>query len=383
MNFEKTLFSVFAGAMCLALTACGGSDSNSDAIPIIQFGDAIDTADAANLFDFSVMTLTAPGNEVLLGSIDDVYSSGDRVFISGSDKVLCFNRDGEYVASIGAVGQGSGEYVSLGSFFVNESQGVIGIFDWDSDRLLYYSLDDFSYQRSIQLNTMVSNCCISGGDYLVWNTFDYMHKEPDGSAMTFTITNCDGVVENRFVPSEFVSGYYSGTPHPFYQIDGRNYGYKVYGDMTVYEINAENAVAKWEARVKDHSLAPIDWLKKESNDGNDMYFRALSDSPYISSYSIEETSRAIMLNYMLSRQSFVSFYDKSARKSVTFSRDKFAADLGIGPMRYFLAEPLFDKFVAMIDPAEVEDLDINPQLRSKLDKIGYDGNPVLILFDFK
>ncbi len=354
-------------------------------VPVIQFGENLDVVNSSDVIEVEFLTLQTDA-ESIVGSIDDIYQTDNRIFVSDSqtNQLFCFDNDGKFISTIGRRGQGAGEYITIKSFFVNTDKRLIGIYDDNQNRLLYYSLDNHMLSEDYSIRNMITTGCVSANDYLIWNTYNYNEDDLD-KIKVFTITDYDGTVENSFVRAGFTSGYYTGTSHPFYSFSNKIYGYKIYGDMTVYEINRNSATPRWKAKVKNKSLAPIEWLEKESNDGTEFFATKLYDSRYISHYEIKETSGSIMISYIINRERFMSFYNKESGEVTTFSRDRFAKDLKLGKISYLISETMSDKYIAIINPGYLDsnNEDLDSELKNIIEMNGTDANPIIVLFNIK
>ena len=84
-------------------------------------------------------------NESYLQFFEDIHISEEYIITkdsySGKGKVLIFNRQGEFLHSIGNIGKGPGEYISCTKYAVNLDKAQIVIADEVSKKLIAYSFD--------------------------------------------------------------------------------------------------------------------------------------------------------------------------------------------------------------------------------------------------
>ena len=88
----------------------------------------------------------------LFGHIGDLaVDSKDRILIADHQppSVAVFSVDGEWLGSVGGVGEGPGEYVSVGDVDVGPSDSVY-VMDWRENTLHVYDPTDFTYVRQIR-----------------------------------------------------------------------------------------------------------------------------------------------------------------------------------------------------------------------------------------
>jgi hypothetical protein len=91
-------------------------------------------------------------NSYLFGQIGDVaVDSKDRILIADHQppSVVVFSVDGEWLGSVGGVGEGPGEYLSAGDVDVGPSDSVY-VMDWRESILRVYDPTDFTYVRQVR-----------------------------------------------------------------------------------------------------------------------------------------------------------------------------------------------------------------------------------------
>lgn len=75
----------------------------------------------------------------MLGQIMQIQHLNDTLVISDNKRVCLYNSEGEYLSSIGAVGHGPNEYLSLGGMYISDDS--IYIKDAGAGRILTYNVD--------------------------------------------------------------------------------------------------------------------------------------------------------------------------------------------------------------------------------------------------
>ena len=91
-------------------------------------------------------------NSFLFGEIEDLaVDSKARILIADNQppSVTVYSVDGEWLGSVGEVGEGPGEYVSVGDVVVGPSDSVY-VMDWRESTLHVYDPTDFKYVRQIR-----------------------------------------------------------------------------------------------------------------------------------------------------------------------------------------------------------------------------------------
>lgn len=127
-------------ASLLFLGACSGGEeegqrtSGAGVRPTEISGKTAD-----ELFVVSRVVDLETTSESLIAFPFDLCVSGEELFVaSRNNEIKVFTMEGKYKRSIGRLGEGPGEYRSIGSLFPHGT-GEIGIYDWSNLRLTLFS----------------------------------------------------------------------------------------------------------------------------------------------------------------------------------------------------------------------------------------------------
>ena len=136
------------------IVSCGGSEAETATAPVWEHTSTTDGnvttlaniagsqwgADARLVEELSIGQLEGP-DEYAFGMISAIWPTDDRVYVADArlDVARAYDLDGNYLFTIGATGQGPGEYES--------AAGVIGLPDGriavhDGQKLIIYGADD-------------------------------------------------------------------------------------------------------------------------------------------------------------------------------------------------------------------------------------------------
>ncbi|MDR1403783.1 MAG: 6-bladed beta-propeller, partial [Tannerellaceae bacterium] len=162
-----------------------------------------------------------PDNSNLIGHILKIEIVDDRIFVLDmlrSKSLQVYDMQGKYMAHVGAVGNGPGEYITPHDFYLDKEEKGITITDLSTNTRLFYDLDTYQYkgEQKIPFNSGVS---IKHNNRLVWCDFNGFKKARD----LYYIKVTDATMENEkyLYPADFTSPYGIHLGDALYQIDGK------------------------------------------------------------------------------------------------------------------------------------------------------------------
>jgi len=136
--------------LLIFLEACsgkGGDDKQaSGTTSVVELTGK--TADAI-LRVSRVIDLETTSESLISFPFDLCVNDGEIFVASRNNEIKVFAMDGKYRRSIGRLGDGPGEYRTVGSLFPRGSRGI-GVYDWSNLRLTIFSRDG-AYQTSAVL----------------------------------------------------------------------------------------------------------------------------------------------------------------------------------------------------------------------------------------
>ena len=84
------------------------------------------------------------GGKIFIGNVEKVMISNDRFYVLDTrvaKGLFCFDIEGNHLFSINQRGNGSGEFMGISDFDVNEETGEVYIYDEGNGRMSLFSLD--------------------------------------------------------------------------------------------------------------------------------------------------------------------------------------------------------------------------------------------------
>ena len=139
-KMERRVLVMFCLALC---AACSNSEAphDSNIVPQIEFVESLRLGDEA------------AGDTMLFGSIDQlaVTSRGDVIVTAVRPATIqAFDAEGDFLGTIGAEGEGPGEYRYVSHTVVGSGDSV-HVFEYLLNRILIYSPGDYTFARHVQV----------------------------------------------------------------------------------------------------------------------------------------------------------------------------------------------------------------------------------------
>ena len=105
--------------------------------------DDIQDFDISELADSVSFVKLETNNECLIANIRKVILYDNRFFIheSKTSTILVFDISGKYLYKVGSRGRGPGEHAALSLFMLDEENKMLMIYDENSKKMIYYTLD--------------------------------------------------------------------------------------------------------------------------------------------------------------------------------------------------------------------------------------------------
>ena len=118
----------------------------------------------------SIDTIQLQGSvlDSFIDRITDVRLTDDLIFVSSSDVINVFDRDGRHLRKIQRKGRGPGEYLELSAFDIDPEHRLLYILDRQSNLIIIYDFEG-KFERRIQLESwgVTEFAVLPGGHLLI------------------------------------------------------------------------------------------------------------------------------------------------------------------------------------------------------------------------
>jgi hypothetical protein len=196
----KSIYFITLFLSLFVIISCNNRDTASRRDSTVKYIKALngetDTPENPLRFEDVVIVPLETNDDILIGNISNVIVTDTLIFISDwNDKLFVFGKDGKFKNMIGTKGRGPGEYVTIGTFFVDEFNSHVVIVDQMSFAFHYYETDGrFKSKKKFAQNiievlnmalmldegNLLLNYCLNQGSNTAINIFNMADNEITG-----------------------------------------------------------------------------------------------------------------------------------------------------------------------------------------------------------
>lgn len=131
----------------------------------------------------------------LIETISNAFITDSLIFVSDYDKLLKFDKKGNFLKQIGTKGRGPGEYPSLGNFLVDEANREIFVL---SARVVLVFDYEGNFKRDFKIDVPCRQFILIHNSELLFHPFNFPNAGTD-TVYSWYITDRTGVVLTKLV----------------------------------------------------------------------------------------------------------------------------------------------------------------------------------------
>lgn len=362
--------------LIVSLISCSQGKEQKGMDIVIDVDNEFDISDNLS-FRFIPLETT---DENLFGDVGNILIHQDTIYIidSKNTKVLAFNMKGVFIAQIGAIGNGPGEYVSPSGIHIDKKRNVISVTDPNLCKLLNYSLNDFHYLNSHKTGYF-SECCWLPDGNIAW-AFPMGYDTDSRKSFQIKVTDADLREVNLLFPLSSKYQYLMRMGSFFYTYEDNCYLNLPYSSI-VYQIFSDKVIPYYHLDVKGYEFPPEEWMHKNAIKD---YTSSVLKSGYISACNVKESNEYVSVNYFANGYNgFLGFYNKITQKSYLYSASDFIRKTGFTGAGW-VKGTYEDYFIIPLSALVLKRYGSKiPELNQVAAKLKEDDNPVLCLFKVK
>lgn len=308
----------------------------------------------------------------LIGRIDKIEFLNNEVYVLDREygiRLLVFDRnDGHFIFSIGKMGRGPGEYMSICDFSIDKRNNLIYLL-CDKNRLLVYSLLSGEFQTDFAMDFYAASMELK-------NDRIYFVRDERDNCNLVTTDLKGRILHEEVTPCDYGDSFVL-LAHPFC-CTSQNLLYRMFLNNIIYEIGKDG---------KLNGFYKVDFGEREI------------DNNAIGKYSYEELKKEIAnargkIKYLTANDDFlfllffdnnkpcISIYDKRNKEAHSYYYSDAKDDL-LGLKQFPLLEYTTDKdeFVAILQPSMLMDIKSGAQsvIETKEKELTDDMNPILYI----
>lgn len=292
--------------LCIGINACNNNGQKHEVIPsvpIIPNSKVIPCSVSEILSDIKIVHLETTSNSLIGLFSYLMFVDNKHIIYKSGEHIIIFDNQGNYVNKIDAIGQGPGEYTTIGSAYFDPVEEYIYIVEWEDIKI--YSING-NFIKSLKIPFPGGIFRKSNGEMVVVYSQSYNKENRDMLSLLDTSFNiyhsfksknpdvCKDVQQNLF---------FDGTP---YEINGRLFYIEPFVD-TIYEIIDTLLTPHWNINMGDLGFKTTDGINTSNRE------KALDKIPPI---GLRETEKYFFIAYIYNHAKYVSLYNKKSNKFI-------------------------------------------------------------------
>lgn len=139
---KKLKLSFYTLVILFIATACNSSDNDvKQEFVTVSVSIEENSINLSELFESIEPILLETNDSSLIGEYPELSFTDNLIFIKTDNKIKIFDFEGRFLKSIDKKGNGSGEYMGISDFYINEQSKRIEVLDKRQKKILNYNYD--------------------------------------------------------------------------------------------------------------------------------------------------------------------------------------------------------------------------------------------------
>jgi hypothetical protein len=361
--------------VALLLVGCRNSDLDNSMLPYnIDLEKGINNINSMPLSTLGSKLEYIPletDPDCLIETISNVSVTDSFIFVSGSDQLLLFDINGNYIRQIGTKGRGPGEYTSVGDFIIDNEQREIYIL---SSRMVLVCDFEGRFKRDFKIDFPSRQFIMDENDNLILHPFNIPQPTTD-TVYSWYIYDKTGTIRTKLLNTlKRVNGGVIVPFSPLYTYNGTPH-FMEFGVDTLYNYANNQKTAYAIFHLGNMKFPPDPTMSEVPGIDGKIW---ISD--------IRETKKLLFVNVWWDLSDSISncIFDKTSSSFTVLKDNSYDNDID-GSMPFWPEKIINDNL--MIDYIDAFDLITYPrdnnteskQLKEVLEKLTETSNPVLII----
>lgn len=231
----------------LGCISCTTTDQKGYAIEIIDLETGLKnnhTMLLSEIADSIVYIKLATHADYLIGKGTPLVR-GNRIFIKdiSSDRIIIFNRSGEYLSKIERKGKGPGEYIGISQFTVSPLGDLIAIDSYGNEELYLYNASGEFINKVTATADWNSGMFFDSENELIICTNQTLNQLPDYPVVmqySNDLSIRDTLITRQWIELNNQPSVFPFIPFLFYRFNGK-YFYKEQACDTLYQLSSDKS----------------------------------------------------------------------------------------------------------------------------------------------
>lgn len=221
----------------IIIVGCSTNSAVNTAVNEIKINSFSESNLTINNIRFIDLEFT--GSQNYFANISNVVPYKDQYLVVDcySKKVLLFDKDGSFVATVGLRGRSNTEYVDVHDVCV-DSSGSIFVFDGSQKKIVQYS-PEFNHVRSITVPFSIENLACTDNGFLI--SLAPYNSDNNTTPYRLITADRDGNVISRLVKYEYSTDQNYQMPH-FISDCQRDLNYNRAADDSIYLVSKKGEI---------------------------------------------------------------------------------------------------------------------------------------------
>jgi hypothetical protein len=249
----------------------------------------------------------------LTGFIYGITITGNRIYINALNRILCFDKSGNYIYNLNKNGRGPDEYTSITDFDVNQERKIMIILD--NKKILEFQDTGrgFTFIKSLNLKDSPSNIDFSPDLKNIWIS---LRSSGGNEPYRYFLINLNGETlktilnNNKYIKNSKMF-FFSKSENLLFPFD-KSLRYKYWLCDTLFSIDQSNFVSPY---IVFNSHGKGFTTKTLANISFETFTK------YLKMNMIMETQRYLIYTYSMEPAGFLRIFDKTTGKIAGFKYD--------------------------------------------------------------
>lgn len=314
---------------------------------------------------------------------EDVQLIDNRIFIINSHenkaRVFVFDRDGRFMAQIGAIGNGPGEYHQPYKLHIDKGKKRIIVADRHLRRLIAYDLNTYQYLSVVSVPFNFDDCTWLSDEQILWCSeggIDFGKRKWYYACVTDANIN-PLLFWHETSKSNYPIGY-----RTLYNYQNKSFTGLPFSPY-IYQIDVERQTPVWKLAFGKQKLPPKSLVEDEKENTPAWQSKVVA-SDYIIAFHAHETTDCLGVSfYGRTFQRHLGFYNKKTQTTHAYAAIDFMKQFDLYGV-YDIINTHDDYFVSRIEPRLLKKYSSQREDLHQIEQnMTEEDNPVLCLFKFK
>ncbi|WP_163221379.1 6-bladed beta-propeller [Bacteroides sp. 214] len=286
----------------------GDTFSRTISIDVLDENNVLKYSDVFDYVNFIKLETT---DDAIIGRVDKIIALDDKYIILDSSlakKVFVFDSSGQYLNSLGKIGQGPGEFESPHDIAFNKYTNELLIWSHNDKKILRFKLDG-TFVSELKIDWWISSLSVIAPDAIVLYLNNITQKASTEIGYNIVMIDYDGNILNKMMPIENELKRFSPPSKKVFSLYNDNVLFSPQFSRGVYTVDTDSISQKY---FIDFGEMNIHSSLIRANTLRDLYKLINKHNKYAFSNSIIETEHHVYVQAVYKNKLFDCYYSKES-----------------------------------------------------------------------